>query len=155
MQARMTERNKAGIIISKHIHGARAKPANETQETFLLFDLRRPAVKIAAEGNARRMGKVIPSERFAFDDLDKDADAFIVIGEFLRVSINERIRIHHAGIDARNGFGQLLETFVMAPLIRKEDTFILPRKRSAEVIFEKAGRTHDQRSAARFIHDPA
>ena len=45
---------RRGMVIAKGIHGTRAQPPHQAQETVLLADLRRPAVQVAAEGHAGR-----------------------------------------------------------------------------------------------------
>ena len=89
----MAERDKARVIVPNHVDGAGTKPKDETQESVLLFDLRRPAIQVATERNSRRMGEVIPPCPFTFHKLNQDADAFVVIRKLLDMTIHQRIGI--------------------------------------------------------------
>ncbi len=149
----MTERNEAWIIIGDHIHGASTHTPDEAKESILLLDLRRPTIQVTTERDSRTMWKEVASHLFAFHKLDQDADALIIISQFLEMAIEQRVRIHDAGVDSGDGVCQCRKFFFLRALVREKDAFVFTGKGSAEVILQQTGRADNERSIACFNND--
>ena len=142
--AGMAERHQAGVIIAHPVHRARAQPPHQAHKAVFAADLRRPAVQVAAESHPGGVRQIVLPKALALNHLDQDRHALVVILQALGAPVEQGIWVENAGIDADDRLGQARQVFSRRVLVWAEVAFVFPGKRGAEVIFQQAGRAHDQ-----------
>lgn len=88
-----------------------------------------------------------------FHELEQHGDAFIIFHQPLGVAIEQRIRVDAGGIYTGNGFGQGLQVFFGRTLVGAKITVVFACKGIAKVVFQQAGRAHDQGTFGSFHQD--
>jgi len=72
----------------------------------------------------------------AFDHLDQQRHALVVILQSLAAAVKQRVWVEHRGVDAGDGAGQRFKVLRQVTLIGAEYAFVFSSERGTEVIFE-------------------
>ena len=147
----VAQADHARVVVGHPLDRACAQAGDDAHESLFTLEPRRPQEGVTAKAYARQGWEEVTLVFAAFDLLQDDRHALVVVDQAHLASIEQRVGAEDAGVDLRGRPHQVAQVLLARALVGTEDAFIFPCKGRADVVLQQAGGAHDQRCVAHVV----